>query len=113
MRGPDPFNLYIVQCLENCDQRIPLDFYENDSMQSNALRVETLRDKCVRCGMKPPEHWAQSAKDRGWGLWVYSGGSPSVYAPCDISDCPRKEFFIRTAPIKAWRELAELQEETE
>lgn len=97
------FSEYILKCQQDCGQRIPVNFYHDDSLQRNALRVEALRDKCVRCGMKPPEQWHESAKQRGWGLWVFSGGNPSVYGACEFRDCPMLDFFIRTAPRKAWR----------
>lgn len=99
----EQFRVYIHKCQDNCSSKIPADFYENDSMQHNALRVEVLRDKCVRCGEKPPEHWPDAAKNRGWGLWVFSGGSPSVYGACEYRNCPMMDFFIKTAPKKEWR----------
>jgi hypothetical protein len=101
----DGFNEYMFKCKQECTNRIPIDFYDNDSLQRNALRVEGLRDKCERCGMKPPEQWCEGAKKHGWAMWVYSGGSPSVFGVCDYQDCPMTNFYIRNAPKKAWRGL--------
>ena len=97
------FDDYMIQCVKNCTNRIcePCFFSEN-GLQENALRVESLRDMTPRCGLKVPEQWHESAKQRGWGLWVFSGGSASVFGYCD-NDCPRKNEFIRTAPKKQWR----------
>ena len=92
---------YIQNCREYCSSRIDSGF-NADSRQANALRVETLRDRSPRCGMKPPAHWAEGAKAQGWGLWVMSGGSPSVFGHCD-QECPMREFWARTAPTKRLR----------
>ena len=68
------------------------------------MRVEFMRDKSDRCGMKMPEHWSKEVKKRGWGIWVYSGGDPSVFGFCNLNDCPLMEFFKRTAPNKKDKE---------
>ena len=101
------FDDYMMQCVKDCTNRIcePCFFSEN-GLQKNALRVEILRDMTPRCGLKMPEHWHESVKQRGWGLWVFSGGSASVFGHCD-NDCPRKKEFIRTAPKKQWRLMNE------
>jgi hypothetical protein len=49
-----------------------------------------------------PSQWSESAKRRGWGLWLFSGGTASVFGHCD-NNCPRRDEFIQTAPKKAWR----------
>jgi len=95
-------NAYIQNCREYCSSRIDNGFAPS-SRQANALRVETLRDESPRCGMKPPEQWSDGAKSHGWGLWVMSGGSPSVFGHCD-QDCPMREFWVRTAPTKRLRD---------
>lgn len=97
------FDEYMTKCRENCTNKLAeACFFEENGMQKNALRVESLRDMTPRCGLKVPEQWHESAKQRGWGLWVFSGGSASVFGYCD-NDCPRKNEFIQTAPQKQWR----------
>lgn len=97
---------YLQKCREECGNRLAdKSFFEPDSLQRNALRVEALRDMSPRCGMKMPEHWAESVKERGWGLWIFSGGTAEVFGHCD-GNCPLRNFFLRTAPYKYLRELA-------
>ena len=100
-KAQDDFNSYITNCREHCSSRIDSGFMA-DARQSNALRVETLRDTSPRCGMKPPAQWSEGAKRQGWGLWVMSGGSPSVFGHCD-QDCPMRGFWAKTAPTKRLR----------
>jgi len=95
---------YLKKSREECGDRIDLSLHDLDQNQSNALRVEALRDKCDRCGNKPPEQWSDSAKKSGWGRWVFSGGSPSVFGVCQLNECPKREFFLRHAPYKHIRE---------
>jgi len=80
-----------------CSSRVvPSDWIE-DIPQKNALRVETISvSHCAdRCTMQPPEHWAQTAKERG-SLWLFSGGSPLVFGECRFNTCPMREFFRQT-----------------
>jgi len=92
---------YMSKCRINCNDRISEScFFEENGLQKNALRVETLRDTTPRCGLKMPNQWHESVKRRGWGMWVFSGGSASVFGHCN-HDCPRRTEFIRTAPKKA------------
>ena len=97
------FDEYMAKCREHCTDRLAeACFFEENGMQKNALRVETLRDTSPRCGLKIPSQWNESAKRRGWGLWLFSGGTASIFGHCD-NNCPRRAEFIQTAPKKAWR----------
>ena len=97
------FNEYIARCQKDCSERIDTSFFEKDARQTNAIRSESLRDQCTRCGLKATsEALRKDVKKRGWGIWIYSGGSPSAFAPCE-APCPLYGFFIRTAPRKEWR----------
>ena len=97
---------YLQKCRDECSSRLAdKSFFYPDSLQQNALRVETLRDMSPRCGEKMPEHWHKDAKARGWGMWIFSGGTAAVFGHCD-SDCPLRNFFLRTAPYKHLRKLA-------
>jgi hypothetical protein len=89
---------HLKRCRENCVSRLsdPA-FFDENSLQKNALRVEGLRDMSDRCGEKPPEHWSEGAKRRGWGMWVFSGGSASVFGHCELASCPRLTEFMRWA----------------
>jgi hypothetical protein len=100
---------YLDSCRENCSDRISdKALFGGDALQANALRVESMRDTSPRCGLKPPIHWAQGAKDRGFGMWCYSGGSAAVYGhcACDMRDCPKLQSFLRTAPRAELRKYA-------
>lgn len=97
---------YLQKCMNNCTSRIAEEcFFKENDLQRNALRVESLRDMSPRCGEKMPEHWHEDVKKRGWGIWIFSGGSASVFGYCD-ANCPRKNEFLRTAPYKGIRALA-------
>ena len=99
---------YLKKCMDECGDKLSdPSFFADDSPQCNALRVENMRDMSPRCGHKLPEHWNEAAKKRGWGRWIYSGGSASVFGHCVYSDCPLKEFFLRHAPLKSIRDLAD------
>lgn len=98
------FNDYIDSCIKHCTSRLDELMFDADEKQSNAIRVESLRDKSDRCGSKMPEHWSKEVKQRGWGIWIFSGGSPSVFGHCQKNDCPMMRFFIKSAPRKKWRE---------
>lgn len=76
-----------------CHRLVPADWMQ-DSLQKNALRVETISvSHCAeRCTLQPPEHWTQAAKDRS-ALWCFSGGSPLVFGECKQGTCPRKTEF--------------------
>lgn len=98
---------YLQNCQTYCSDRISdPSLFTPDSIQQNALRVETLRDISPRCGRKPPEHWHAETKNRGWGTWVFSGGCPSVFGPCSLAACPMRNFFLKSAPQKHIRKLA-------
>ena len=98
---------YLAQCrMSCCDRLADPELFGTNNLQTNALRVESIRDTGPRCGQKPPSHWADGAKARGWGAWCYSGGSAAVYGHCD-ADCPMKDFFLRHAPYKHLRALAD------
>jgi hypothetical protein len=102
---------YLRQCAANCTSRLAEPcFFGRDTLQQNTLRVESLRDMSPRCGEKMPEHWHEDVKRRGWGIWVFSGGSVSVFGHCTLDDCPRKNEFLRTAPNKKIRALANVSE---
>lgn len=97
---------YLRKCRDECVSRLAdKSFFGGDSLQLNALRIETLRDMSPRCGEKMPAHWSDSAKNRGWGIWIMSGGTADVFGHCN-ADCPLRNFFLRSAPYKHLRELA-------
>lgn len=97
---------YLTNCMNNCSDKLTEpSFFSPDSLQRNALRVETLRDMSPRCGLKMPEHWHEDVKRRGWGIWIFSGGCASVFGHCEYYNCPRKKWFLQTAPRKEIRAL--------
>lgn len=99
--------VYLAQCMNNCSDKLSdPHLFNPNSLQRNALRVETLRDISPRCGLKMPEQWSDGAKQRGWGMWIFSGGSASVFGHCDYRNCPLKNWFLQTAPRKEIRALA-------
>lgn len=99
---------YLIKSQKECSDRFtePSFFAQND-LQNNALRVESLRDITPRCGKKMPEHWPESVKKRGWGIWIFSGGTAEVFGFCSLKDCPKREFFLRSSPYKHIRKEAE------
>lgn len=97
---------YLQKCRDECGCRLAdKSLFAKDSLQRNALRIETLRDMSPRCGEKMPAHWADSVKKRGWGIWIMSGGTAEVFGYCN-AECPLRNFFLRSAPYKHLRELA-------
>lgn len=100
-------NEYLQKCMAECGEKLadPSYFSGNDRQQ-NTLRVEILRDMSPRCGLKMPEHWHADAKRRGWGMWIFSGGTAEVFGHCSYADCPMRNSFLRHAPQKHIRKAA-------
>ena len=97
---------YLKKCMSECGDKIDPSLHTSDSIQKNALRVETIRDKCARCGNKIPKQWSEGAKKAGWGRWIFSGGPVSVFGACESHNCPKINFFLRHAPYKHLRNMA-------
>jgi len=103
-------NEYLKKCMDNCSDKLSdPSFFAGNKLQSNALRGEGLRDISPRCGCKMPAQWSDGAKRRGWGMWIFSGGTAEVFGHCRYTDCPRRNEFLRTAPRKEIRKLADIQ----
>jgi len=99
---------YLQKCMDECSDKLadPY-FFSSNTLQKNALRVESMRDMSPRCGLKMPEHWPDDVKNRGYGIWLYSGGTAEVFGHCSYADCPRRNGFLRQAPWKHLRKLAQ------
>lgn len=73
---------YLRACMDYCDEKLSdQSFFGHNSLQVNALRVESMRDTSPRCGLKPEhgsEAWKKDILKRGWGIWIFSGGGASV-----------------------------------
>lgn len=49
----------------------------------NALNIE-IGKPLDRCRLRQPEHWPSGTA----GRWLASGGSPLVFEPCSLRECP-------------------------
>jgi hypothetical protein len=71
------------ECKEKCGYRYE---YQNDFLQSNALRVEIVSPAKHRCSLRQPEHLKKH--DPTGSRWILSGGSLLNFKQCIWPGCP-------------------------